>query len=83
MSWLSRKARNLLYVRELFLSTQLKIYGNKVPWLSAQEFAFAPYSEGGKQFSKRIKSAEEKCDCQYSNMVNQGYKLESMEYSFK
>lgn len=34
---------------------------------------------GRKQFSKRINSAEEKCTGQNSNMVNQKYKLESME----
>lgn len=42
--------------------------------------------DGGKQFSKGIKSAEEKCNCQNSDMVNQKYKLESMEvpqYSLK
>lgn len=42
--------------------------------------------DGGKQFSKGIKSAGEKCNSQNSDMVNQKYKLESMEvfqYSFK
>lgn len=40
---------------------------------------FLFHTDGEEQFPKRIKSAEEECNCQKSNMVNQRYKFDSME----
>lgn len=40
---------------------------------------FLFHTDGEEQFPKGIKSAEEECNCQNSNIVNQRYKFDSME----
>lgn len=58
----------------------VKKYRNKVPWQSAAEIAFVPYRWWGKQLSKRITSAEEKCNYQNSNMVTRNINQNLWKY---
>lgn len=72
-----------LYVAGVFPFAQFKNMEIKCHDNQPQRLLLFHTDDGGKQFSKGIKSAGGKCSCQNSDMVNQKSKLESMEVFHK